>query len=95
MFGLTASADQSAVAELMCSVGVILDVISLLSWILFWISAGSLSTVLLVVAGVLSVSVVGTVGASLSSVSAVSRTECQRWHRVNYLSEVPQHSYYY
>jgi hypothetical protein len=45
MFGLTASADQSAVAELVWSVGVILDVISLLSWILFWISAGSLSTV--------------------------------------------------
>ncbi len=72
MFGLTASADQSAVAELVWSVGVILDVILLLSWILFWISAGSLSTVLLVVAGVVSVSVVGTVGASLSSVSAVS-----------------------
>ncbi len=75
MFGLTASADRSAVAELMWSVGVILDVISLLSWILFWISAGSLSTVLLVVAGVLSVSVVGTVGASLSSVSTVSPDE--------------------
>jgi hypothetical protein len=72
MFGLTASADQSAVAELVWSEGVILDVISLLSWIFFWISAGSLSTVLLVVAGVVSVSVVGTVGASLSSVSAVS-----------------------
>ncbi len=72
MFGLTELADQSAVAELVWSVGVILDVISLLSWILFWISAGSLSTVLLVVAGVVSVSVVGTVGASLSSVSAVS-----------------------
>ncbi len=40
--------------------------------ILFWISAGSLSTVLLVVAGVVSVSVVGTVGASLLSVSAAS-----------------------
>ncbi len=72
MFGLTASADRSAVAELMWSVGVILNVISLLSWILFWISAGSLSTVLLVVARVLSVSVVVTVGALLSSVSAVS-----------------------
>ena len=72
MFGLTASADRSAVAELVWSVGVILDVILLLSWILFWISAGSLSTVLLVVAGVVSVSVVGTVGALLSSVSAVS-----------------------
>jgi hypothetical protein len=72
MFGLTASADRSAVAELMWYVGVILDVILMLSWILFWISAGSLSTVLLVVAGVVSVSVVGTVEASLSSVSAVS-----------------------
>ncbi len=72
MLRLTASADQSAVAELMWSVGVIFDVILLLSWILFWISAGSLSTVLLVVAGVFSVSVVVTVGASLSSVSAVS-----------------------
>ncbi len=71
MFGLTASADQSAVAELMWSVGVILDMILLLSWILFWISAGSLSTVLLVAAGVSSVSVVGTVGASLSSISPV------------------------
>ncbi len=72
MFGLTASADRSAVAELVWSVVVILDVILLLSWILFWISAGSLSTVLLVVAGVKSVSVVGTVGALLLSVSAVS-----------------------
>jgi hypothetical protein len=85
MFGFTASADRSAVAELVWSVGVILDVILLLSWILFWISAGSLSTVLLVVAGVVSVSVVGTVGALLSS-------ERQRWRRVNHLSEVPQHS---
>ncbi len=72
MFGLTASADQSAVTELVWSVGVILDVISLLSWIVFWISAGSLSTVLLVVTGVVSVSVAGTVGALLLSVSAVS-----------------------
>ncbi len=72
MFRLTASADQSVVAELVWSVGVILDVILLLSWILFWISAGSLSTVFLVVAGVVSVSVVGTVGALLSLVSAVS-----------------------
>ena len=72
MFGLTASTDQSAVTELVWSVGVILEVILLLSWIVFWISAGSLSTVLLVDAGVVSVSVVGTVGASLSSVSAVS-----------------------
>ncbi len=47
MFGLTASADQSAVTELVWSVGVILDVILLLPWIVFWISAGSLSTVLL------------------------------------------------
>ncbi len=72
MFGLTASADRSAVAEFVWSVGVILNVILLLSWILFWVSAGSLSSVLLVVAGVVSVSVVGTVGAWLSSVSAVS-----------------------
>ncbi len=56
MFGLTASADQSAVTESVWSVGVILDVILLLSWIVFWISAGSLSTVLLVVTGVVSVS---------------------------------------
>ena len=72
MFGLTASADQSAVTELVWSVGVILDVILLLSWIVFWISAGSLSTVLLVITGVVSVSVAGTVGALLSSVSVVS-----------------------
>jgi hypothetical protein len=72
MFGLTASADQSAVTGLVWSVGVMLDVILLLSWIVFWISAGSLSTVLLVVTGVVSVSVAGTVGALLSSVSSVS-----------------------
>ncbi len=61
MLRLTSSADQSAVTELVWSVGVILDVILLLSWIVFWISAGSLSTVLLVVTGVVSVSVAGTV----------------------------------
>jgi hypothetical protein len=72
MFGLTTSADQSAVTELVWFVGVILDVILLLYWNVFWISAGSLSTVLLVITGVVSVSVVGTVGALLSSVSAVS-----------------------
>ncbi len=72
MFELTESADQSAVTELVWSVGVILHVILLLSWIVFWISAGSLSTVLLVITGVVSVSVAGTVGALLSSVSAVS-----------------------
>ncbi len=72
MFGLTASADQSAVIEFVWSVGVILDVILLLSWIVFWISAGSLSTVLLVVTGVVSVSVAGTVGTLLLSVSDVS-----------------------
>ncbi len=72
MFGLTASADQSAVTELVWSVGSILVVILLLSWIVSWISAGSLSTVLLVVTGVVSVSVAGTVGALLLSVSAVS-----------------------
>ncbi len=72
MFGLTASADRSAVTELVWSVGVILDMILFLSWIVFWISAGSLSTVLLVITGVVSVSVAGTVGALLLSVSAVS-----------------------
>jgi hypothetical protein len=72
MFGLTASADRSAVTELVWSVGVILDVIWLLSWIVFWISAGSLSTVLLVLTGVVSVSVAVTVGALLLSVSDVS-----------------------